>query len=293
MIYATHPQTGEKILATPSTRARCPGCEGEVYSRCPEGGRVWHWAHMPSNTPCLDKLSDGMTPWHVWWQSLLRPEFVEVRIGKLLRADIFTPNHVIELQHSTISREDVALRNEAYGADRIVWLFDGNGNSHNWHFDRFASDQCEDEDDDEKVPLERDIQYRWNYGRQELGLATEGASVYVDFSTSGRERLQIFQVKSRYELARGYRGKGQLMGLTSFANQYLWPYMTPHGRKHFLTRCEELKRMEPGTITNDFEFGREVLGAQERQYHADTIKRQVGEALSRAELHLLFHPRKP
>jgi len=79
-----------------------------------------HWA-QESRDDC-DAWSESICPWHLWWQGLVRPKFVEVVRGAH-RADIVGNGWVvIELQHYSISAEDVPAR-EAFYCD-MVWLFD-------------------------------------------------------------------------------------------------------------------------------------------------------------------------
>ena len=67
-----------------------------------------------------------MTPWHYSYQTICRPERVEVRIekeGVLHIADIFTDKGlVVELQHSSIYDDDILEREQFYGD--MIWLFD-------------------------------------------------------------------------------------------------------------------------------------------------------------------------
>jgi hypothetical protein len=79
-----------------------------------------HWAHETRDD--CDTWSEPIGPWHVWWQNLVRAEFVEVTKGPH-RADIVgNGGTVVELQHSSISAEDIAARETHYGD--MVWLFD-------------------------------------------------------------------------------------------------------------------------------------------------------------------------
>lgn len=79
-----------------------------------------HWAHE-SQDDC-DPWSEHVGPWHLSWQDPVQDQFVEVTIGPH-RADIRNAEGaVIELQHSSISPEDIAQREEFYGD--MVWVFD-------------------------------------------------------------------------------------------------------------------------------------------------------------------------
>lgn len=112
------------IRATPDSKAQkltaiCPCCETRMVAHC---GKVlvWHWAH--ENKKDCDPWHEGESEWHVGWKTRVPSNWVEVVIGSH-RADIQRPDGlVIELQHSYISAEDIAIREEFYG--RMVWLFD-------------------------------------------------------------------------------------------------------------------------------------------------------------------------
>lgn len=108
-------QTGE--------RASCPQCETEVLSRC-GSIKIWHWAHC--GTERCDSWSEGESDWHLGWKSELPDNWVEIcieRDGERHRADIELPNGVVvELQHSSISLDEIIKRSRFYG--RMAWIFD-------------------------------------------------------------------------------------------------------------------------------------------------------------------------
>lgn len=100
-------------------RGECPTCGGGVIAKCGHI-KAHHWAHE-SIDDC-DPWSEHVGPWHLSWQDSVQDEFVEVTLGPH-RADIQNPaGTVIELQHSTISTEDIARREAFYGD--MVWVFD-------------------------------------------------------------------------------------------------------------------------------------------------------------------------
>ena len=110
---------GEKRLPFPKGRATCQVCGGLLIAKC---GQILthHWAHDAKDD--CDPWSEPIGPWHVWWQNLVRTDFIEVARGPH-RADIIgNENVVVELQHSSISAEDIEAR-EAYYSN-MVWLFD-------------------------------------------------------------------------------------------------------------------------------------------------------------------------
>ena len=89
----------------------------------PECGKinVHHWAHH-ARADC-DPWAEPMTEWHRGWQLAVPPERREVVIGPH-RADIVTASGgVVEIQHSSVSPDVIAEREEFYG-DRMAWIFD-------------------------------------------------------------------------------------------------------------------------------------------------------------------------
>ncbi len=110
---------GKKSLPFKGLRAICPSCGEVVISKC--GALVTHhWAHK-SGSEC-DPWAEKIGHWHLAWQNLVDESSVEVVLPPH-RADIVGNNElIIELQHSTISSEDIAAREAFYG--NMVWLFD-------------------------------------------------------------------------------------------------------------------------------------------------------------------------
>lgn len=108
----------ERTEATPRARGACPACNGGVRAKC--GPIVTpHWAHLAAD---CDEWAESDTPWHRDWQACAPPARREVTMGRH-RADVLTPGGlVVELQHSTISGEDIAAREAFYR--RMIWIFD-------------------------------------------------------------------------------------------------------------------------------------------------------------------------
>jgi competence protein CoiA len=117
MLYAE--VDGTKRRPSPGLVGKCYCCQESVIAKCGPI-KVWHWSHR-AGTDC-DPWSEGIGPWHLAWQNMVRPEHAEVTILPH-RADIRTQEGiVVELQHSPISGDDIAAREEFYGD--MVWLFD-------------------------------------------------------------------------------------------------------------------------------------------------------------------------
>ena len=117
MLYAN--VNGVKSLPMKGLRGVCPACGETVITKC--GGIVTHhWSHL-AGSEC-DPWAEKIGPWHLGWQNLVEAFSVEVVVAPH-RADIVgNDDVVVELQHSAISVEDIAAREEFYG--NMVWLFD-------------------------------------------------------------------------------------------------------------------------------------------------------------------------
>jgi competence protein CoiA len=110
---------GGRVEASPGVVATCELCNGPVRPKC---GRihVWHFAHIASND--CDPWSDGETEWHRNWKLEVPLQQREVCIGNH-RADILTQGeYVVELQHSSISSDEIVERENFY--QRMCWVFD-------------------------------------------------------------------------------------------------------------------------------------------------------------------------
>ena len=121
MLYAL--VNGEKVQASPGLRGTCPDCKGLMIAKC---GTVMphHWAHQ-SLADC-DSWYEGETAWHLSWKARFPMACSEVSItkdGVRHRADVqFPEGCVLEIQHSSISPEDIQAREAFYGD--MCWLFD-------------------------------------------------------------------------------------------------------------------------------------------------------------------------
>lgn len=117
MFYAN--VAGERRRAIRGLEGSCPTCGGTLIAKC-GNVNVWHWAHSVS-ADC-DRWAEPVGPWHWAWQQAIAPRWIEVPWGPH-RADIVGDDDVIiELQHSAISTEEIAAREDFYGD--MIWLFD-------------------------------------------------------------------------------------------------------------------------------------------------------------------------
>lgn len=114
---------GSKILAKPEVQvATCPACGANVRAKC-GNHNIWHWAHI--NTEDCDTWSEPEGEWHLGWKEVFPQDWREVVIGEHRehRADIRTTGGlVVELQHSSITPEVIAEREQFYG--NMIWIFD-------------------------------------------------------------------------------------------------------------------------------------------------------------------------
>lgn len=109
---------GKRFEANPVLKgitATCPCCDSYVTPKC--GSVVaWHWAHQSLD---CDPWSEPESEWHREWKRCFPEAWQEVKIGEH-RADVKTPNLVIELQNSQISPETIQERECFYG--KMVWV---------------------------------------------------------------------------------------------------------------------------------------------------------------------------
>lgn len=117
MMYAVD-SNGERVYPSKGLIALCPSCNKKVLSKCGQIN-IWHWSHE-SLSDC-DDWYETETIWHRDWKLLFPENCREITIGRH-RADIFFNNRVIELQHSTISVEDIKERESFYSY--MVWIID-------------------------------------------------------------------------------------------------------------------------------------------------------------------------
>jgi competence protein CoiA len=120
MRYALDAIGGRMEAAPGKPPATCPTCGSPVRAKT---GQIvaWHWAHI-RDASC-DPWSEPDSEWHRGWQELAPPERREV-VMPPHRADVVTSTGwVIELQHSSISPEEIREREDFYGP-RMLWVFD-------------------------------------------------------------------------------------------------------------------------------------------------------------------------
>ena len=135
--------------ATKNEQYFCPIC-GELLNIKAENSLAvkTHFAHKRI---CFDDWNHDMSEWHLSWQNQFPEQFREVVIEKdgiKHRADICINNTVIEFQHSPISGEEIAKRNNFYLSCgyRVVWVFDATDKIKNSIEDSIDPMQCREDD---------------------------------------------------------------------------------------------------------------------------------------------------
>lgn len=121
MLYAE--LNNRRIKPNPNMVAHCPFCKSEVRSKC---GNInaWHWAHVAKPESCI---YESMSEWHIEHQ-LTAEKYgweIEKHIGNRI-ADCVFKNNVIEFQKSSISDQEILMRNINYDSHKmnIHWIFD-------------------------------------------------------------------------------------------------------------------------------------------------------------------------
>ena len=137
--------------ATKGNEYFCPICGEPLIVRATDSLAVrTHFAHK-RGTMCLDDWTHDMSEWHLAWQQKFPEENREVVIekdGVKHRADIFIKNTVIEFQHSPITAEEIAKRNNFYISCgyNVVWVFDATDKIMNYVGNSIDPMQCREND---------------------------------------------------------------------------------------------------------------------------------------------------
>lgn len=145
MIYASA-KSGQKISSLDADRSDdyvCPACGSAVLLK---KGKVniAHFAHK--NLADCDLFPSEMSEWHLKWQEKFPIDCREVIVKHTFteydgfidaynlkinheyshRADICVDNYVVELQHSSITKEQFMKRNYFYNRAgyKVIWIFD-------------------------------------------------------------------------------------------------------------------------------------------------------------------------
>lgn len=220
MLYALN-GGGEKVPATPKGRAFCPVCSSDVIAKC--GSKIArHWAHM--HRSACDPWSEE-TAWHVAWKSIVKESRCEVVIRKddmVHRADVVgNRNTVIELQHSSISPDEIRARERFYG--NMIWVFDAAGFFGNMVF----------------RPKDDYVAMTWYYPGTALCSAKK--PIYFHLPCGNVFKLEHVYPKRREKPLRGW---GRFIGWRPFFHIYLSSVVKP----------EHMKGEQPEAIKNRAEI---------------------------------------
>lgn len=129
----------------------CPICGEPLIIRATNSFAVkTHFAHK-RGTVCYDDWTHDMSEWHLSWQKQFPEQYREVIIeknGVKHRADVCINNTVIEFQHSPITGEEIAKRNEFYLSCgyQVVWVFDATDKIKNSIEDSIDPMKCRNDD---------------------------------------------------------------------------------------------------------------------------------------------------
>lgn len=162
---------GVRIEPTPGARATCPSCKSTVIAKC-GSINVWHWAHE-ADADC-DRWSEPETVWHRSWKACFSPSEQEVVMGPH-RADICTRSgRVIELQHSTISAEEIRERESFYGHG-MVWVIDASPFQDNLTLRR----------------LHGDTRFSWRWFRKSWLAAKRPVYIHLTYRNTADKLLRV------------------------------------------------------------------------------------------------------
>jgi hypothetical protein len=195
MRYALN-KWGQKITAQKGLSAMCDMCSSDMIPKCGQI-KAHHWAHK--STADCDLWHEPETEWHLYWKSLVEPDFCEKIIekgGERHRADIIGNfGLVIEVQHSSIGTADIEAREDFY--NNMLWVFDA----------REAYDK-------RRLSLypKKGGQYytfRWKHPRQSIAWAQK--PVFLDYKDG-----YVFQLRKQHENMRAG------WGYVHFFTDFIW-----------------------------------------------------------------------
>jgi len=221
---------GTEALPIRGAIAVCQECGQPVRAKC--GSIVSpHWAHFPRLDS--DSFSEGETAWHRGWKALVQAQQQEVVIekeGRRHRADL-VGNHygvkvVVELQHSPISPEEAAKREDFYGD--MIWVFDA-------------------------TPFLKQLEFYnvrvcggWphrclNWKRERPSITTRNRITYLDVGDD-----LLFRLNSDYGKRIGFLGQqGFFVAKSEFLTQTFGDLLSPEG-SHFIQNARDFQPPKRG-----------------------------------------------
>lgn len=117
MIYAVTAD-GQRIQAARQVQGYCPCCKAELIAKCGEIN-IHHWSHKQAD---CDPWHEPETAWHLGWKALALSATTEVVLGPHRADMVGNGGVVIELQHSSISVEEIREREAFYR--NMIWVID-------------------------------------------------------------------------------------------------------------------------------------------------------------------------
>ena len=176
-----------------------------------KGHYMQYWKYI-ADTPILPEGYENETDWHAAWKNSLNDEYVEVVLGdnNEHRADIQTPERVIEIQKSPIPYDVARERSNFYfdlmGNIRIIWVINAYGAAIKGNITCFP---------DKDGQLRVDWKYKKRWACDISGLRK--TDVYLDLSNKPEKRLlKIWQHNGDLY--------GKWVKKEWFYNDYLAPY---------------------------------------------------------------------
>lgn len=124
----------------------CPSCGEPLIVKATDSLAVRAYFSHKKGNDC-DSFSHDMSDWHLDWQMKFPIENREVVIEKdgiKHRADVFINNTVIEFQHSPITAEEIAKRNDFYLScgHKVIWIFDADNQLKNEYGESIDPFEC-------------------------------------------------------------------------------------------------------------------------------------------------------
>lgn len=149
-------ENGERVSIENATKGKqyfCEECNAAVIIRAKDSLCMRpHFAHK-HKSDCWYDYENCMSEWHREWQNKFPKNCREVVVKNKEtsikhRADIFINNTVIEFQHSPITAEEIAKRNDFYlGCGyQVVWVFDATDKIKNSIEDSIDPMKCRNDD---------------------------------------------------------------------------------------------------------------------------------------------------
>lgn len=128
-MYFALNDNGEKVVASPKSRGKCPFC-GLTVIACVGELKDKYWRHeQTTKTNCVATLYENEGPWHNTWKHIFGKEFAEIFCqsqNEKRIADVKLSNGlVIEIQHSPISTKEIQGREKFH--KKMIWVFDASG----------------------------------------------------------------------------------------------------------------------------------------------------------------------